>query len=1264
MNSRLLITTIIFQVFSFGVVLSQGKHKIEWLPLVSEKLSENHPVNILRFEGASYIGGSDQLPRKVINVPLSLTDTLLDIDILVVSSELVDAVEKDALEGVLISEKPNFTWIEITISAKKYLRIELLPLYKSGSSINKITEFELSFKRNTKSIAQKRSIRSSRATTSVLSGGTWYKIAIIEDGVYKINQDFVKKLGIDPKQVNLNSLRVYGNGGGMLPEDNVSFRNDDLVENPIWLNNSSITSISGNDYALFYAQGPHEWKRSTNGYTYTHNVYSDTNYYFITFDGGIGSPKRIISEMAGSSSNATVLSTFNDYASHELDLSNLISSGRQWVGESFGVKPTQYIEFEFPNISTSLNAEVKAEFMVRSVNSNSTIDVSVNGLGSVSKVGGNVGSYYLDAYARRIEAVISGNPSSGKLGVSMTFTGANSTSIAWLDRIVVNCSRRLSFFGGQMKFQNLSQLTGSGDYRFQVENVAPNTKIWNITNDLNPINQNYDLNSGTASFIKPNSIVNEFVVFTDDKAYVPEWGGKIANQNLHAFADIYPDMIIYSPPIFIDYAEEVADFHRENDNMIVEVIDVNLIYNEFSSGKQDVVALRDFMKMLYDEANGDQTKEPQYLLLFGDASYDYKNRISGNTNFVPIYQYVESYNPIGSIATDDFYSFLDDSYSTVRFGIAQLGIGRFPVKSIRQAAQAVNKLKNYKTQSSLGKWRLELAYIGDDEDGGLHMNQASGLADTVDALYPQYNTNKVLFDLYPQRSTPGGDRYPDVNDLIDDAVQRGALTLNYVGHGGELGWAHERVLEVSQINKWSNINNMPLFVTATCEFSRFDDPKRTSAGEFVFLNPDGGGIGLLTTTRVVYSSPNYALAQAFNQIAFKEVNGEMPRLGDIVRATKVRSENLTDNARAFALLGDPALKLNYPEHEVITASKPDTIGALQVVNIDGEIIDHRTGLLMNDFNGTAYTTVFDKKKKVLTLNNDGEGVKEYKVRNNILFRGKSTVLNGKFSVSFVVPKDINYSYGLGKISYYAENGVVDAGGFDTSVVVGGQVGNPEADQLGPDVDLYMNDTTFVFGGMTNESPTIYARLFDVNGINTSGSGVGHDVAAVLDEDSKNELILNDYYESALNSYQKGTVQYPFKDLSEGKHTLTLRAWDVYNNSGEDVTEFVVSESAELALSHVLNYPNPFSTKTDFYFEHNYPQDDLGVRIQIFTVSGKIVKTIDGFYSTDGFRVGPIPWDGKDDFGDKIGTGVYVYKIQVKATNGEVADKFEKLVILN
>jgi hypothetical protein len=377
-------------------------------------------------------------------------------------------------------------------------------------------------------------------------------------------------------------------------------------------------------------------------------------------------------------------------------------------------------------------------------------------------------------------------------------------------------------------------------------------------------------------------------------------------------------------------------------------------------------------------------------------------------------------------------------------------------------------------------------------------------------------------------------------------------------------------------------------------------------------------------------------------------------------------KNFNLNSRVFALLGDPALRLNYPLHDIETTMRPDTFGALQKVTISGKIVHNKTGVKLTDFNGTVYPVVFDKKVLNKTLNNDNDpkGSFEFKARNNILFRGKATVVAGEFTFTFVVPKDIDFDFGQGKISYYAENGKIDASGFDTTVTIGGQVGDPLSDQVGPEIRLFLNDTTFVLGGMTNKDPSIYAKVYDENGVNTSGSGIGHDIVAVLDENTKDEIVLNDYYEAVLNSYQNGLVQYPFKDLSEGKHTLSLKAWDVYNNSGEDRTEFVVSESAELALEHVLNYPNPFTTKTDFYFEHNYPDQDLMVRIQVFTVSGKIVKTLDGYYNSKGFRIGPITWDGRDDFGDKIGRGVYVYKVEVKAPNGDVADKFEKLVILN
>tara|TARA_B100000508_G_C11464722_1_gene281063 strand:- start:1868 stop:5629 length:3762 start_codon:yes stop_codon:yes gene_type:complete len=1246
-------------------LMAQLNYSISWKGIVKDNSFKSQPVDYMHFEGASYDFVHDFFPRYVINLELNPNQSVRSVGFSITGEKPLDGRESQTTSINEIGSNVNVEIHEYLLYNRKYCRIEILPLYKKGTSIYKVESFTINPEFvQSKNSTLSRSSRASYATNSVLGGGTWYKIAIVEDGIYKIDSEFLKRIGIDPKSVKPNSLRIYGNGGGMLPEDNATSRIDDLAENPVWVSNPLSESFTENDNVLFYGEGPHEWKLSGGKYQFVVNVYSDTNYYFMTFDGGVGNPLKISDQSNIASSNPITINYFNDYQSHEEELSNLISSGRQWVGENFGVKGNQYYEFSFPNIETNNIASVDVHVAMRSLISPSTMKIGVSGLGSGSITSGVNSGGYLSNFATNYSTTVSANPTSSKLGINLTYEKANGESVAWLDRIVVNCDRKLIYSGGQMPFSVQRQSESTADYQYVLDGVNSFSRIWDITNPVTAKVQKFSLNGRQARFNREGGQIEKFIVFTNNSARVPEWGIKIPNQNLHALVGKSPDMVIYTKAEFSSYAEEVAELHRENDGLSVEVVNVLEVYNEFSCGRQDVVALRDFMRMLYKSANGDTSLIPRYLLLFGDASYDYKDRVSGNTNVIPVYQTQESFDPIASLATDDFYAMLADDYNDLTNGIVHLGVGRFPVKNARQAAQAVNKLKNYNTINSLGKWRLALCYIADDEDGNLHMDQANNLSDSVDAVFPNYNINKVLADAYPQRSTPGGQRYPDVNQAIDEAVEQGSLTLNYVGHGGELGWAHERILEVSQINKWSNINNMPLFVTATCEFSRFDDPKRTSAGEFVFLNPDGAGIGLLTTTRVVYASPNYALAQTFNRLAYGELNGNMPRLGDIVQQTKLDPNNFNDNTRVFALLGDPAMKLNYPIHKVETTSRPDTMGALQKVTISGQVVHNKTGSLLSDFNGTLYPVVYDKKRTVQTLNNDGDGVFEFGARINILFRGKATITNGKFTFTFVVPKDIDFNYGNGKISYYAENGSIDAAGFDTMVVVGGQVGDPLADQIGPDVKLYMNDTTFVFGGMTSEDPSIYAKVYDESGINTSGGGIGHDIVAVLDEDTKDELVLNDYYESVLNSYQKGIVRYPFKDMSEGRHTLSLKAWDVYNNSGQDRTEFVVSKSAELALDHVLNYPNPFTTNTDFYFEHNYPDRDLMVRIQVFTVSGKIVKTIDGYYNSKGFRIGPIKWDGRDDFGDKIGRGVYVYKVEVKAPNGDVADKIEKLVILN
>lgn len=1247
----------VLSLFIWGAAYSQIEAKLNWGGVVADQTFEHGHKKYLYLEDASYQLDLNSLPEVALRKAHSSKFKVTKIESYEMETSLLTNEELQITQPFSseIGLKPKFKIDAQYVSGKTIVTIRFIPFVIVSGEIKKIESIKINYNKVSNSFGS----RMTWENNSVLASGTWYKIGIANSGMVKLDYSFFQRLGFNPTVTNLNALKVFTAEGGTLPENNTVDPIDGLIQVPIYTKGAEDEKIDIGDYAVFFIPGPHDWVLENGQYSYTHNIYSDSSYFFISFNSSSVVP-AISNQPAVA--GGSIINEFDDYDVHELEKTNLISSGRKWFGEHFNATTAYSIDFNFPNISRTKNATVRVSSAIRSLNSNSTLTASAGSIGTGSFNGGSVSGNYTDRFAIYNTFSFSGKPTGTKISVFLNFSKANGESQAWLDKIQINCKRSLTFSGSQMAFRNISTFNQTTNFSYELAAPRADMQVWNISNPMSPKNVQFSLSNGKARFNLSGGDTSEFIAFDPNSIIVPTNFAILDNQDLHMRPSDPIDMVIIAPKDFLGQAEELAELHRDLDELITVVVDIEHIYNEFSGGRQDLSAIKNYLRFLKETAT--IGAGPRYVLLFGDASFDFKNRVSGNTNFIPIYQTAESLSPTGSIATDDYIGYLSPDYSgSITEGIMEVGVGRFPVKTARQASDAVNKVRSYYSDASFGSWRNKLTFIADDEDRNRHMIDVDRLASQVDTTFPKYNVNKILSDAYPQRATPGGHRYPDVNTAIDDAVQRGSLTINYLGHGGELGWAHERILEVSQINKWNNIKNMPLLITATCEFSRFDDPKRTSAGEFVFLNPDGGGIALLTTTRLVYSTPNFELAKKFNEVAYREYD-EYPRLGDLARLTKASQSSV--NSRVFALLGDPAVRLAYPQERVVATSVPDTIRALDLVTITGEVRNRKTGELLKDFNGIVYPTVFDKEKNLKTLNNDiiSQGALGFKARTSVLFRGKASVKNGNFTFSFVVPKDIDYSYGFGKISFYAENGVIDANGFEMSSTVGGKNPNAAEDKVGPQINLFINDSTFVNGGMTNENPTIYAKLFDQNGINTTGSGVGHDIAATIDANTVDQIVLNEYYETELNSYQRGIVTYPLSDLNEGNHTLQLKAWDVYNNSSTADIAFVVSESEELALDHVLNYPNPFTTNTDFYLEHNHPNQDLFVRVQVFTISGKVVKTIDGTYNSKGFRLGPINWNGLDDFGDKIGKGVYVYKVYVKSPNGDIADKFEKLVILH
>jgi hypothetical protein len=1253
-------------VFLSQSVLLEGN--IDWKEHAISKIDPENSRKFFSFEDAHYDVDQDYLPFFSHHIKLNEGE-IIGLSAIVFKYETIDESELNRVSGFdSIKESVDLHFVNGISRKVNYGDVIFTPIRYNALSnrYERVMSYRITVNIRKNSLPLI-SLKKAAATNSVLRSGDWYKIAVVKDGVFKLSYQFLKDLGFDIDNLNPNNFKLYGNGGKILPALNSDFRADDLVQNAIYVEGASDNVFNEADFVLFYGQSPDSWSynRSTNLFEHEIHKYSDSTYYFLTFSNTGEAVKRISSQISNPSSNR-VSTTFNAYAYYEKDKLNLIKSGNMWFGEIFDVKTAYDFVFNFPNLESGSDITTKVSVAARSAVP-STFIFSALGNSSNLLVNSVNTSSYTSSFAALQTGFLSFTGTSDVFSLNINYNKPVSSSLGWLDEIEVNATRKLVMTGNQFFFRDAKSVGMGNVTKFTISKGANITMLWDISDPFNIKKQEFQLQGAEVLFAVATDSLKEFVGFTSVYETQVFGLGGVENQNLHGVSGV--DMIIVSHPNFLSQASQLQQFH-EAEGLRVVVVTPQQIYNEFSSGSQDVIAIRSFVRKLYEEAVL-PADLPKYLLLFGDGSYDNKDRETVNTNFIPTYQTPNSVDVIGSLVSDDYYGLLDAGEGTFLQAagteLMDIAIGRLPVKTQEEANNVVHKILNYNVPSSMNEWRNRITFIGDDEDNNIHMSQSNSLAGKVELSNKEYNVNKVFFDAFQQEVTPGGARYPDVNNAINESVNKGSLIVNYTGHGGETGWGHERVLTVADVNSWTNTSGYPLFITATCEFSRFDDPNRTTAGELVLVG-EHGGLGLLTTVRLVFSAPNFQLNTSFYNEVFNTVNDEFLTIGEIFM--RVKNLNATDpNNRNFTLLGDPALKLAYPKHDVITTqingttiSAADTIKALEKVTIQGELRNKAGNKLVN-YNGIIYPTVFDKDKPIVSLQNDGGNAFNFKLQTSKLFKGKVSVTNGEFSYSFIVPKDISYNYGQGKLSYYAENQVEDANGFYKEFYIGGTSDAYATDEVGPEIELFMNDEKFVFGGMTDENPILLAKISDVHGINMVGNGIGHDIIAVLDGKSDEAFVLNDFYSADLNSYQKGRVNFPFLELEEGPHQLTIKVWDVYNNSSEATIEFVVVKDQDIILDRVYNYPNPFTTYTEFWFEHNQPNKDLFAQVQVFTISGKLVKTLSKHILNAGFRSTAITWDGLDDYGDRIGRGVYVYRLKVRTENYSVAEKYEKLVIL-
>ncbi len=1100
---------------------------------------------------------------------------------------------------------------------------------------------------------------------SVLSTGVWQKIEISETGVYKLDQKFLLKDLDIPADTDPATIKVFGIRGGMLPQANSLQRSSDPEELAIWMFGDDDDLLEEDEFFLFYAEGPDNFYfDSLSNPVHENNLYTDKTYYFITYGSNQG--KRI-STVEAQPATGEIITTYTDYIAHEVDEFNALKSGRRWMGEDFRRTRDKLRSYNFElsgstgsvtaYVSLGANSELACSF-----------DISINDI--------NVGQVALEpirnvVYDDKLKYASSSfdhNVTGNSLKLSISFNAAQNvdTSIGYLDFFILAIEKVLNLsFDDELHIR-----IPEGESRsFRVSGFTSLTQVWNVTNPFSVQNLNID-QVGSQGVFSNTSSQSSFVVLNGEDFPLPEYAGTLDNQDIKSLAG--SEGIIISHPDFLPQANRLANFHKTFSGIDVGVVTPQQVYNEFSGGRQDISALRDFLRYCY--LNGGELK---YATLFGDGSYDYKDRASPNSNYIPVYESVESAHNIYSHSSDDFFGFFEENEGEWYEGVRkenssaylipyvdhtmEIGVGRLPVKTLDEATDVVDKIIRYKTApQAFGKWRNQLAYFSDDGDNEVHMEHAEAFFKIIDTTAIQYGAKKLYLDSYDQ-SDP-----IFALEAIQNTLKDGVFMFNYMGHGNVSQLTKEKVITQSEIRTFTNRHKLPLFITATCEFGKYDNPAVVSGAERLLLSADGGAIALLTTTRPVYAHTNFPLNQALHENLFMKIDGKHPRLGDVMRLTKNNSLNGPIN-RNFSLLGDPMLTLNYPEYDIEfdqLVSNQDTLSALETYELSGSVLEN--GSLVSSFDGKGIITLWDIPQTKVTKGQENDPF-TYEDQTNALFRGEVTVSGGIFNGTFMLPKNISYKFDPGKLTMYAwnENVAIDASGASRNFVLGGTAPVVTLDETPPSVSLYINDLDFKQGSTVGTTSLLIANLSDESGINISNNGFLQGITLKLN--GGESIDLSQFYTAERDNFKKGTVLFPLQNLEPGSYTASFKVYDAHNNPAETSVEFKVSSQPVLRLYNVSNYPNPVSANgsTTFRFEHDREDEKLDVILSLYSMEGQVMRQINYEVDSSPRLVDYLTIYASNDSGMPLKKGVYLYRLQVTSSlDGATNEVVKRLIIIN
>ena len=1113
------------------------------------------------------------------------------------------------------------------------------------------------------------------ATNSVLASGNWVKIRVKESGICKITHEQLKQWGFSSPA----DIRIYGYGGAMLSEDLSKEKIDDLNEIPLY---------DGGTYFLFYAQGPTQWNHVGSVYqlySYSINPYSQYGYYFLTDSKGEKKRMSIRPEIELDTTGSQFylphdINNFLDYQIHKNEEFNYCSSGKTWYGDRMTMGQTKTWNFYFPDRDTSKSIDARVVTASYSLGSDADLKFSVGD----TTIERNLTYNYCSGHVSAATNITNLTTSSvgEKVKIALTYNSTSSSENLSVERIIVTAYRSLSLAETTTLFFRYPYAFGKSDtYTYHISNCNSDIQIWDISESSEPLIVSTQREGTTLSFQDFKEVwpPRQYVAIdVKNPDYITaEKVGTVSNQNLHAESDI--DLVIVTHPDLMEGAEHLAKIHEEYDGMNVLVTTQEKIFNEFSSGTPDATAIRWFMKMLY-ERNG---KKPFYLLLLGDGSYDNRGILASSSvtvnNMILTYQGGSSVDESSSYTSDDYFAFLDDdeiSLGNVSAAKMDINVGRIPATNMTELNAVISKIEAHIQNKNYGKWKNRIVLLADDNEESSAYQKfceySDNLAKKVNLYNPAMDVKKLYLDAYTRTTGSNGSRYYEVEDLIKEEVGNGVFFFNYVGHSSIIGFSAEHVFTQNTARTIYN-ENCGFWFTASCQFAQYDGFAK-SGGEDLLLNPNGGALGLVSSARVVFDNRNDNLNQAFFTHLFERDSTGMPlRIGDVVRLSKQKLPN-DSNKLAFCYLGDPTLRLHYPSEYVMTDSikllngeHTDTLNALSEVKVFGHISD-KDSIWQEGFNGTVFVTVYDKEMTLYTKANiyteEADIIAHrhtYTDRPNVLFSGQVEVVNGQFSVTFKIPKDINYSYGSGRIAYYAydeENGYEAQGDYE-AFTIGGSCDEEISDEEGPSITLYMNRKGFKSGDKVNSSPVFYAKVSDENGINASGCGIGHDITLTKDGTSIN---LNNYFAYEKDSYTDGTVTYQFSDLEDGTYTYMFKVWDLLNNSSSQEFTFKVDHTLNAEIDEFVVYPNPAKEEITLRMTHSQPKTVQTFRFLLYDINGSVIYQTDEITAkNDGSYT--WTWDLTTQNGRRIAPGCYIARAEIQQDGEKYVGETKKIIVL-